>query len=746
MYAKNLSTHEIAAAEPVTAMAVSSRRDFVKFSAAGALVIGVVLRAGKSFAEEAAGGGKALLAVPGAAPRPNAFVRIAPDNTVTVMIKHLDKGQGVTTGLPTIVAEELGADWGQMRFEFAPADVQLYANTAFGIQGTGGSTSINNSWMQLRLAGAAARAMLVSAAVDAWKVPADEITVEKGVLRHKSGKSGTFGSFATAASTQPVPSDVKTKDPKDFTLIGTAFHRIDHIEKTNGTAQYALDIRRPNQLTAVMQRPTRFGATVKSVDDTAARAIKGVVDVVTVPQGVAVLAENTWAAKQGRDALKIVWDDTKAETRSCADMLADFKNAARTQGALAAKKGDADQALTTSGKMIEAEFVFPFLAHAPMEPLNCTVEKAADGTYDFYAGSQFQTIEQAVAAATLGVTPDKVRIHTVWAGGSFGRRATPNGDYFGETAAIMSKTDGKRPIHLVYTREDDIKGGRYRPMFYHKIAASLDPNGGIAAWRHRLVGQSFMKGTAFEPVMIKGGVDATAVEGVSDMPYAIPNLLVDWHDAPSSITTLWWRSVGHSHTAQAVEVMVDELAHAAGQDPVEFRIAMLKDHPRHIGVLKLAADKADFGKKLADGKGRGIAVHESFNTFVAMVADVTVNGSDVKVDRIVIAVDCGIAINPDIIKAQMEGGAGYGLGAALRNKITFDKGEVEQGNFDTYMPLRMSDMPVIEVHIVPSREIPTGVGEPGVPPVAPAVSNAIFAATGKRLRSLPFDYDSLKGT
>ena len=722
----------------------SSRRDVLKFGAAGALVLGVVLKTGRSFAEEAPGGGRAL--VPGDSPKPNAFIRIAPDNTVTVQVKHLDKGQGVTTGLPTIVAEELDADWSQMRFEFAPANAQLYNNLDFGpIQGTGGSTSTHNSWNQLRNAGAAARGMLIAAAVDAWKVPADEITIEKGVLKHKSGKSATFGDLASAAAQQPVPMQVTPKDPKDYRLIGTAFHRIDHVVKTNGTAQYALDIRRPNMVTAVMQRPPRFGATVKSVDDGAARAIKGVVDVVTVPQGVAVLAENTWAARQGRDALKISWDDSKAETRSTAEMLADYKKAAATPGALAVKEGDAEQALKSSGKVIEAEFVFPYLAHAPMEPLNCTVEKAADGSYDFYAGAQFPTIEQAVAAGALGVTPDKVRIHTVWAGGSFGRRATPNGDYFAETAAIMAKTDGKRPVHLVYTREDDIKGGRYRPMFYHRIRASLDPNGGIAAWHHKLVGQSFMKGTAFEPAMFKGGVDATAVEGVADMPYTVPNRLVEWHDAPSPVTTLWWRSVGHSHTAQAMEVMIDDLAQAAGQDPVAFRLALLKDHPRHAGVLKLAAEKANASEKLPAGKGRGVAVHESFNTYVAMVAEVTVNGAEVKVDRVVVAVDCGIAINPDIIKAQMAGGVGYGLGAALRNQITFDKGMVEQSNFDSYEPLRMSDMPVVEVYIVPSTEVPTGVGEPGVPPIAPAVSNAIFAATGKRLRSLPFDFDSLKG-
>ncbi|MCW6510358.1 xanthine dehydrogenase family protein molybdopterin-binding subunit [Lichenifustis flavocetrariae] len=723
-----------------------NRRDILKAGGAGALVIGVLIRGGRAYAEEAAGGGKAIAPVAGDPPRPNAFVRIAPDNTVTVIVKHLDKGQGVTTGLPTIVAEELDADWGQMRAEFAPANAQLYNNTDFGpIQGTGGSSSVHNSWTQLRKAGAAARAMLIAAAVDEWKVPATEVTVEKGVLRHKSGKQATFGELAAKAAQQPVPPEVHLKDPKDFTLIGTKLHRIDHIVKTNGTAIYALDIRRPNMLTAVLQRPTRFGGTVKSVDDKAARAIKGVVDVVTVPQGVAVLAENTWAARQGRDALKIEWDDSKAEMRSSAEMLADYKKLAATRGSIAAKAGDAEQALGSSGKVVKAEFTFPYLAHAPMEPLNATVERAADGSYDFYAGSQFPTIEQAVAAATLGVTPDKVRIKTVWAGGSFGRRATPNGDYFGELAAIMAKTDQKRPIHLVYTREDDIKGGRYRPMFYHAMEAALDTNGGIAAWHHRLVGQSFMKGTAFEPVMFKEGVDATAVEGVADMPYAIPNLLVEWHDAPSPVSTLWWRSVGHSHTAQAVEVMMDDLAHAAAKNPVDFRLALLKDHPRHVGVLKLAAEKAGFGKTMPAGQGQGVAVHESFNTYVAMVADVTVKDSNVKVDRITIAVDCGIPINPDVIRAQMEGGAGYGLGAALRNQITFDKGIVDQANFDTYEPLRMSDMPVIDVHIVPSAEAPTGVGEPGVPPVAPAVSNAVFAATGKRLRSLPFDFDSLKG-
>jgi isoquinoline 1-oxidoreductase beta subunit len=744
MYSNTMSRPAAPAPAPETPPA--SRRDFFKIAGGGALVLGITLGARKGLAEDSPGGGKALQPAALDTPRPDAFIRIGADNTVTVLIKHLDKGQGVTTGLPTIVAEELDADWSQMRAEFAPANAQLYNNTAFGpIQGTGGSTSVANSWKQLRQAGAAARAMLVAAAVEAWKVPADEVTVEKGVLRHKSGRSATFGELAERAAQQPIPNAVTLKDPKDFKLIGTKVHRLDHTIKTDGSALYALDIRRPNMVTAVIMRAPRFGGTVKSVDAAAAKAVKGVVDVVTIPQGVAVLADNTWAAMQGRDALKVEWDDAKAETRSSAEMMADYKKAAATPGMAAVKTGDAEQALKTSGQVVRAEFAFPYLAHAPMEPLNCTIERAEDGSYDIYAGAQFQTVEQAVSAAILGVTPDRVRIHTVWAGGSFGRRATPNGDYFAEAAAIMKATGGKRPVHLVWTREDDIKGGRYRPMFYHAIEASLDDKGGIAAWKHRLVGQSFMRGTAFEPVMFKNGVDSTAVEGVSDMPYTVPNLLVEWHDAPSPVSTLWWRSVGHSHTAQAMEVMMDDLAFAAKADPLAFRLAHLKDKPRHVGVLKLAAEKSGWGAAMPAGKGRGIAVHESFNTYVAMVADVTVDGDKVKVDRIVVAVDCGIAVNPDMVRAQMEGGAGYGLGAALRNQITFDKGAVEQANFDTYEPLRMSDMPKVEVHIVASQEAPTGVGEPGVPPAAPAVANAIFAATGKRLRSLPFDFDSLKG-
>ena len=721
------------------APAAATRRGFLKGLAAagGALVIGVHLAPRLAQAEESA-------AAPPAPPMPNAFVRIAPDNTVTVLIKHVDMGQGVTTGLPTIVAEELDADWSQMRTAFAPADAKLYNNLAFGpVQGTGGSTSIANSWDQLRRAGAAARAMLVEAAAKQWAVPADSITVEKGVL--KSGAhSGTFGAFAEAAAKLPVPAEVRLKEPKDFTLIGTKLPRLDSATKTDGTATYALDMRRPGMLTAVVRRPDRFGATVKSFDATAAKKVPGVVEVVAVPSGIAVLATNTWAAIQGRDALAgLVWDEAKAEMRGSAALFDEYAKLAKTPGLPAARRGDAAKGLERAAKIIEAEFSFPYLAHAPMEPLNCVIEKTGEGV-TIWTGSQFQTIEQAVTAGILGVKPEQVKIQSLYAGGSFGRRANPPADYVAEAATILKAIDGRAPVHLVWTREDDIKGGYYRPMFYHSVRAGLTADGKIAGWDQRIVGQSFIVGTPFEAFIIKEGVDGTSVEGASDTNYAIDDFRVDLHTVKVGVPTLWWRSVGHTHTAHVVEVMIDELAHAAGRDPVDFRLELLQDKPRHAAVLKLLAEKAEWGGKPGAGKGRGVALHESFNTVVGSVIDVSVVERRIKVERVVCAVDCGIAINPDVIAAQIEGGVGFGLGAALHDEITLDGGVVEQANFDTYMPLRMSEMPKVEVHILPSANPPTGIGEPGVPGVAPALSNAIFAATGQRLRSLPFRLEGFK--
>ena len=720
------------------AVAAPSRRTVLKGAAgaAGALVLGAILPV-RLLAEEAA----AAKIIGPSDPRPHAFVRIAPDNTVTVLVKHLDKGQGTITGLTTIVAEEIDADWAQMRGEFAPADSTLYANHLFGVQGTGGSTAVTNSWDELRMAGAAARAMLVGAAAARWGVPASELTVEKGVVTHaRTSKSATFGELAEDAAKQPVPPKVALKDPKDYKLIGNpGLHRLDHISKTNGTAQFALDIRRPGQVTAVLARSPRFGGTVKSVNDADARKVPGVIEVLSLPIGVAVIAKNSWAAMQGRQALQIEWDDSKAEKRGTEQMLADYRKQAETRGAVAAVKGDAAKAMAGAAKVIEADFTFPYLAHAPLEPLNATVELTKDGGCEIWAGSQFQGVEQKVAAGILGCKPEQVKIHTQWAGGSFGRRATPNADYVAEAVTIAKAYSGKAPIHLIWTREDDIQGGRYRPLFLHRIRAGLDGSGKLIAWEQRAVGQSFFSGTLFEPFMIKDGVDAAAVEGAADMAYEVPNLAVDYQLTSSPISTLWWRSVGHTHTAYAKEVMIDELAKAAGKDPVAFRMELLKGHPRLQGVLKLAAEKAEWGKPLPKGKARGVAVHESFSSFVAHVAEITVGeGDQIKVDRVVCAIDCGRVINPDVVKAQMEGGTGWGIGHALRDQITLTDGLVDQANFDSYEPMRMSDMPVVEVHIVPSEERPTGVGEPGVPTAAPAVANAFFSATGRPLRDLPF--------
>jgi isoquinoline 1-oxidoreductase subunit beta len=713
-----------------------SRRNFLKAAGAGgALILGAHL----PLPALAASGAPAGIVGP-ADPRPHLFVIIAPDNTVTVLAKHLDKGQGIVTGLATIVAEELDADWAQMRGAFAPADSKLYGNHFFGIQGTGGSTAIANSWDELRMAGAAARAMLVATAAARWNVPTGEVTVAKGVVSHAaSNRRFTFGELAEDAAKLPVPQTVALKAAKDYTLIGKpGLHRLDHASKTDGSAIFAMDIRRPGQVTAVLARSPRFGGTVKSVDDAAARAVPGVLDVLTLPVGVAVIAKNTWTAIKGREALKIVWDDGKAETRGTDQMLADYRKLAQIPGAVAADKGDVAKAFAGAAAVVEGEFVFPYLAHAPMEPLNATVALNPDGGCTIWAGSQFQGVEQMVVAHVLGCKPEQVKIETQWAGGSFGRRATTNADYIAE-AAIIAKAYGKAPVHLVWTREDDIQGGRYRPLFLHQIKAAVDSSGALVAWRQRIVGQSFMAGTPFEKMMVKNGVDATSVEGASDMAYAVPNLAVDLHSPASPVTTLWWRSVGHTHTAYAKEVMIDQLAKAAGKDPLAFRLAMLKDHPRMVNVLTLAAEKAGWDKPLPKGKGRGVAVHESFNTFVAHVAEVTVSDKGhVTVDRVVVAVDCGQVVNPDVVTAQMEGATGWGIGHALRGEITLTNGLVDQSNFDGFLPLRMSDMPKVEVHLVDSHERPTGAGEPGVPTSAPAVANAVFAVTGKPVQTLPF--------
>ncbi|WP_206996312.1 xanthine dehydrogenase family protein molybdopterin-binding subunit [Trinickia mobilis] len=716
-----------------------ARRSFLKgagTAAALALTIGFEWAgpARRAFAAAATQAGGAFT--------PNAFLRIGTDDSVTVIAKHVELGQGAYTGIATIVAEELDADWAQVRVESAPADAKRYANLAFGtIQGTGGSSAMSNSWMQLRQAGAKGRAMLVSAAAAKWRVPAADLRTERGSVHHPaSGRRATYGSLATAAAKLPVPDTVTLKDPKAFKLIGTQVPRVDAAAKSNGTAQFTIDVTFPGMLVALLQRPPQFGATVKSFDASATKAVPGVVDVVQVPRGVAVVGKSFWAAKQGRDALKVEWDDTHAEKRSSADIMNAYRRLAEQPGRPAHVAGDAPQAIEGAAKKISATYEFPYLAHAPMEPLDAVVKLTADSC-EIWAGDQFQTVDQANAAHTAGLPPEKVSIHTLYAGGSFGRRANPGSDYIVEAVSIAKALGANgTPVKLQWTREDDIHGGLYRPMYFHKLEAGLDANGQLTGWHHHIVGQSILAGTPFS-AMVKDGIDSTSVEGAANIAYAIPNVSVELTTTQTGVPVLWWRVVGSSHTAFAVEAFMDEVAHAAGQDPYTFRRNLLAHEPRMKAVLELAAERAGWSSTpLPAGKGRGIAVAEAFNTYVAQVAEVTVDkDGKVKVDRVVCAVDCGTPINPDIIAAQMQGGIGFGLGAVLYGAITLKDGRVEQNNFDGYHVLRMNAMPKVEVYIVPSGEAPTGVGEPGVAPVGPAVANAIFAATGKRFHALPFE-------
>lgn len=713
-----------------------SRRAFLKSSAAagGALVLGFSLPLKAPRLAQAAPAGSAPLA-------PNAFLRVAPDNTITVIVKHLEMGQGVYTGLPTLVAEELDADWRAIRVEAAPAEVPTYGNLAWGgaAQGTGGSTSLAGSWEQLRRAGAQARAMLVAAAAETWNVDAATLLTRNGhVLHPASGRRATYGKLATKAAAMPPPAEVALKRPGEWRLIGRRLPRTDSRAKSDGSALYALDVRLPGMLTALVARPPVFGGRVKSHNGDAVKALPGVKAVVEIPQGVAVVAADFWSAKKARDALKVEWDEPAAARISSDALMARYRELATRPGAVARDDGDAAQALAAAAKTVEAVFEFPYLAHAAMEPLNCVV-RLGDGACEIWAGSQLQTLDQAVAARAAGLRPEQVRIHTLLAGGSFGRHANPTADYIAEGVAVARAVRAlDAPVRLVWTREDDMRGGYYRPAYVHAVAAGIDAAGKPIAWRQRIVGQSIVKGTPFEAMLVKDGVDATSVEGASTLPYAVPNLRVDLHTTDAPVPPLWWRSVGHTHTAYSTEVVMDLLARAAGQDPYRYRLALLGGHPRHAGVLKLAAEKAGWGAPLPPGRGRGIAVHESFNSFVAEVAEVTVRpDGGWTVDRVVCAVDCGVAVNPDIVRAQMESGIVFALSALRYGAITLKDGRVEQSNFHDYPILRIDETPRIEVHIVASELPPTGVGEPGVPPLAPAVANALLAATGRAPTRLP---------
>jgi len=713
-----------------------SRRGFLKASAlaGGGLVLGVYLPQLDGRAAAADENVKTFA--------PNAFVRIGTDDSVTVLINHSEMGQGTFTSLSLLVAEELDADWSKVRAEHAPVD-PAYNHTGFGIQMVGGSTSTWTEWERLRKAGASARAMLIAAAAETWKVEPKSCRAENGQVIHAdSGRKLSFGKLAEAASRLKPPDDVTLKDPKDFKLIGKPTKRLDTPEKVNGTGVFGLDVKVPGLLVALVARPPVFGGKLKSVNAERTKAAAGVRHVVEIERGVAVVADDFWPAKRGREALEIVWDEGPLATLDSRAQREQYAELAKKPGAVAKKAGDVTAAMGRAAKKFEAVYEMPYLAHAPMEPLNCVADVRPDGC-DVWTGTQFQTGDRDAAAQLTGLKPEQVKVHTTLLGGGFGRRAVIDSHFVREAVEISKAV--KAPVKVIWTREDDIRGGYYRPAAYHAISAGLDGAGNPVAWQHRIVCQSFIAGTPFEGFVIKDGVDETSVEGAADLPYAVPNLLVDWQKAPGGVPTLWWRSVGHSHNAFVVETFLDELAHAAGKDPYEYRRALLGQHPRHKRTLELAADKAGWGKPPPEGRGRGIALHESFGSFVAQVAEVSVSGEGkVRVHRVVCAIDCGPTVNPDGVRAQMEGGVAFGLTAALYGAITFEKGRVKQRNFHDYPILRMNEMPEVEAHIVPSTDKMGGVGETGVPPIAPAVANALFALTGKRVRRLPIRAEDLK--
>ena len=667
----------------------------------------------------------------------NAWVRISPDDRVTVIVSKSEMGQGVATSMPMLLAEELECDWKKVRFEFAPA-AQVYFDPFFHMQGTGGSTSVRSGWVPLRQAGATAREMLIAAAAQKWSVDASECHAEDGKVVHPATKrSATYGSLAEAAAKVPPPTNVKLKDASQFKVIGKPAKRLDTAEKTNGKAGFGIDVRRPGMLHAVVARCPVFGGKVKSFDATKAKAVPGVKDVVEISTGVAVVADNTWTAIQGRKALVVEWDEGPAADVSTESMFKMFEAATQKPGVNARKVGDADSAMSGATQKIEAVYTAPYEAHATMEPMNCTAEVREDSV-EVWAPTQFQTPTQANAARIGGVKPEAVTVHTTFLGGGFGRRGWSD---FVNEACETSKAM-KAPVQVTFTREDDMQHDYYRPASYCKFTAGLDANGKIVAWQNRIACDSISNW--FFPGSVKNGMDSSSVEGCSDIPYDIPNISVDYNMVSGPIPQGFWRSVGASQNGFFRESFIDEVAAATKQDPYQFRRALLAQSPRNLGVLDLAAEKGDWGKPLPVGRFRGIAVVEAFNTYVAEVVEISVDKGDVKVHRVVVAVDLGQVVNPNIIRQQVVGGVVYGLSQALKGQITIDKGRVVQGNFDTFEVLRMNEMPArVEVHIVPSTADPTGMGEPAVPPIAPAVANAIFVATGTRVRHIPIHSEDL---
>jgi isoquinoline 1-oxidoreductase subunit beta len=717
------------------------RRSFLKLAGAGGLALGAFPHIALA---EAAGQGASTLKP---TQQPSAFVQIAGNGEVTVTINRLEFGQGVHTALPMILAEELDADWSLVRSRHGSNDA-AYVDPLFGIHLTGGSHSIKNSFTQYRELGARARAMLLNAAAARWKVDVATLRTEAGTVLGPGGRRLGYGELAEVAMALPVPEKVTLKDPKDFRIIGRPTPRLDARAKSSGRQDYGIDIRLPGQLTAVVARPPVFGARLASVDDGAARAVKGVRAVLRVPldggaEGIAVVADGYWQATQGREALKLQWDISAVEKVDSERQLAEYRELAARPGP---RKLDADMApLATAPRHLEAEFVFPYLAHAPMEPLNCTVA-LTEGGAELWVGSQCAGLDAAAAARVLDLKPEQVVVHVQMAGGGFGRRFSSTSDTVVEACAIAKAARAaglNAPVRTLWSREDDMRGGYYRPMHLHSASIGFDDQGKVLAWDHVIVGQSITTGSVFEQFQVKNGIDATATEGMRD-PYPLPMRLTV-HHPKLNVPVLWWRSVGSTHTAFVMETLLDEIARTTKQDPVAYRMDLFGDkHPRHRAALQLAVDKSGYGKtSLPAGRARGVAVHESFDSVVAYVVEASVKDGQPILHRVTAGIHCNLAVNPRTVEAQVQGAAIMGLSMCLRGSaITLKDGVVEQSNFGDYTVARITDVPEFDVNIVPSAEPPTGMGEPGLPPLAPAFANAIAQLTGKPLRQLPFNLEN----
>jgi isoquinoline 1-oxidoreductase subunit beta len=721
--------------DPLTSRAVEasvvSRRWLLQAAAAGGgLVLGLHLPPGNKEAEAAAGEAFA----------PNAFVRIGADGHIVLTMPYVEMGQGTYTSIPMLIAEELEVDLKQVHLEHAPPDEKRYANPLLGVQATGNSNAVRGAWKPLRQAGAAARMMLVSAAAKRWNVDPDSCRAQAGQVIHlPTGRRLKYGELVAEAAHMPVPENVTLKRPEDFKLIGTPAKRLDTPAKVNGTAVYGIDVRPPGVKIATLAQSPVFGGRVKSVDDTAVKAIKGVRQIVRLDDAVAVVADHMGAAKKGLAALKIEWDDGPHAKLKTGDIAGELERATLGSGAVAQNIGDAGKAMAGAVTKVEATYHVPFLAHATMEPMNCTVHVRKNGC-EVWVGSQVIPRAQATAAKVTGLPLDKVVVHNHLIGGGFGRRLEIDG--VTRAVEIAKHVDG--PVKVVWTREEDIQHYMYRPYWFDRISAGLDAKGMPVAWHNRFAGSSVI--ARWLPPVFKNGLDGDSTEGAIDLVYDLPNFHVEYvRVEPASIPTAFWRSVGPSHNVFVTESFMDELAAAAKQDAVAYRLALLDKSPRAKAVLQLAAEKADWGRPLPPGSGRGVSLQNAFATYMAHIAEVEVSkDGTVRVRRVVCAVDCGIAVNPDTIQAQIQSAVMFGLTAALYGEITLKDGRVEQSNFDTYQILRMNEAPAIEVHIVPSREAPGGMGEAGTSAIVPAVTNAIFAATGKRLRKMPVDPAALK--